>query len=66
VKDYVRIARTRSREAFVPLAHPPGHAQVDFAECISSTALVRYRARLQSHAGQNILGVKPLIAAIQT
>src|ERR1700704_1285856 len=24
VKDYVRIARTRSREAFVPLAHPPG------------------------------------------
>src|SRR3981189_26896 len=25
VKDYVRIARTRSREAFVPLAHPPGH-----------------------------------------
>src|ERR1700738_1689938 len=34
VKDYVRIARTRSREAFVPLAHPPGHAQVDFGECI--------------------------------
>jgi transposase len=34
VKDYVRIARTRSREVFVPLAHPPGHAQVDFGECI--------------------------------
>ena len=29
VKDYVRIARSRSREVFVPLAHPPGHAQVD-------------------------------------
>lgn len=28
VKDYVRLARTRSREVFVPLAHPPGHAQV--------------------------------------
>ena len=28
VKDYVRIARTRSREAFVPLAHPPGHAPI--------------------------------------
>ena len=27
VKDYVRIARSRSREVFVPLAHPPGHAQ---------------------------------------
>jgi transposase len=34
VKDYVRLARTKSREMFVPLAHPPGHAQVDFGECI--------------------------------
>jgi transposase len=34
VKDYVRLARTRSREVCVPLAHPPGHAQVDFGECI--------------------------------
>jgi transposase len=23
VKDYVRLAKTRSRETFVPLAHPP-------------------------------------------
>jgi hypothetical protein len=30
----VRLARTKSREVFVPLAHPPGHAQVDFGECI--------------------------------
>src|SRR5690606_27723861 len=28
VKDYVRIARDRLRETFVPLSHPPG--QVDF------------------------------------
>jgi transposase len=34
VKDYVRLAGTRSREVFVPLAHPPGHAQVDFGECV--------------------------------
>lgn len=34
VKDYVRLARTRAREVFVPLAHPPGHAQVDFGECV--------------------------------
>jgi transposase len=34
VKDYVRIARARSREVFVPLVHPPGHAQVDFGECV--------------------------------
>jgi transposase len=33
VRDYVRIARARSREVFVPLPHPPGHAQVDFGEC---------------------------------
>jgi hypothetical protein len=30
VNDYARISRTRSREVFVPLAHPPGHAQVDY------------------------------------
>jgi transposase len=32
VKDYVRERRRRSREMFVPLAHAPGHAQVDFGE----------------------------------
>ena len=32
VKDHARIERTRGREAFVPLAHPPGHAQADFGE----------------------------------
>ena len=26
VKDYVRERRRRSREMFVPLVHPPGHA----------------------------------------
>ena len=43
VKDYVRIARTRSREAFVPLAHPPGHAQVDFGECFGVIGGVRMK-----------------------
>jgi transposase len=32
VKDYVREHRQRSREMFVPLHHPPGHAQADFGE----------------------------------
>jgi len=32
VKDYVRERRRRTREMFVPLSHPPGHAQVDFGE----------------------------------
>ena len=34
VKDYVRSRRQSSREAFVPLHHPPGHAQVDFGEAV--------------------------------
>jgi len=34
VKDYVAGRRRRAREMFVPLTHPPGHAQVDFGEAI--------------------------------
>jgi len=32
VTDYIREAKRRSREVFVPLSHAPGHAQVDFGE----------------------------------
>ena len=32
VKDYIREHRRRGREMFVPLHHPPGHAQADFGE----------------------------------
>ncbi len=32
VKDYVKIAKGLARETFVPLAHPPGHAQVDLGK----------------------------------
>ena len=35
VKDYVRAGRQSTREAFVPLHHPPGHAQVDFGEAVA-------------------------------
>ena len=34
VKDYVAEVRLRSQEMFVPLVHPPGHAQVDFGEAL--------------------------------
>lgn len=34
VKDYVAGWCQRSQEMFVPLVHPPGHAQVDFGEAI--------------------------------
>ncbi len=32
VKDYVRLKRLTQQEMFVPLSHPPGHAQADFGE----------------------------------
>lgn len=38
VKDYVREQRRRSQEMFVPLAHPPGHAQADFGEALAIIA----------------------------
>ena len=34
VTDYVREAKRRTREVFVPLSHAPGHAQVDFGETL--------------------------------
>jgi transposase len=41
VKDYVRVRRGQMKEAFVPLTHPPGHAQVDFGQCIGIIGGVR-------------------------
>ena len=35
VKDYVAGVQQRSAEMFVPLAHPPGHAQADFGEAVA-------------------------------
>ena len=35
VKDYVYGVQQRQRVMFVPLAHPPGHAQVDFGEALA-------------------------------
>ena len=35
MKDYVYGVRQRQRVMFVPLAHPPGHAQVDFGEALA-------------------------------
>jgi len=34
IKDVVREHERRNREMFVPLVHPPGHAQVDFGEAV--------------------------------
>ena len=34
VKDYVREHRRQTKEMFVPLSHPPSHAQCDFGEAL--------------------------------
>ena len=44
VKDYVREARVRHKEVFVPLAHPPGEAQADFGEAMVVIAGVEQKA----------------------
>ena len=38
VKDYVHDKKLSSKEMFVPLHHPPGHAQVDFGEAMGVIA----------------------------
>ena len=43
VKDYVRLCRARGRETFVPLTHPPRHAQVDFGEAVAIIGGVRQK-----------------------
>jgi transposase len=43
VKDYVKVAKASARETFVPLTHPPGHAQVDFGEAIGVIGGVRQK-----------------------
>ncbi len=46
VKDYVRERMLRTKEAFVPLCHPPGHAQADFGEAVVVIAGERRKAAL--------------------
>ena len=44
VKDYVREHRRRTQEMFVPLSHPPGHAQCDFGEAVAVIGRVERKA----------------------
>jgi transposase len=45
VKDYVRDARLRHKEVFVPLAHPPGDAQAGFGEAVVVIGGVEQKGR---------------------
>ena len=46
VRDYVRERRLVMKEAFVPLSHPPGHAQVDFGEALVVIAGIQQKAAM--------------------
>ena len=54
VTDYVREKKRRTREVFVPLAHAPGHAQVDFGEALGEIGgamrKIRYFAMALPHS----------------
>jgi transposase len=45
VRDYLRPRRQARREVFVPLAHPPGHAQADFGEAVAVLGGVEQKIR---------------------
>ena len=67
VKDYVRERRRRLREMFVPLAHPPGHAQADFGEADAIIAGVERRAHFfvmtLPHSDACFVAAYPAVAA---
>jgi transposase len=46
VQTAVQRAKRYSKEAFVPLSHPPGHAQFDFGEAVVEIAGERTKAAL--------------------
>jgi len=46
VREAVAQARRYSKKAFVPLSHPPGHAQFDFGEATVIVAGVTRKAAL--------------------
>jgi hypothetical protein len=46
VQTAVKSAKRYSKEVFVPLSHPPGHAQFDFGEAVVEIAGVRTKAAL--------------------
>ena len=43
VKAYVGEHRARAQEMFVPLTHPPGHAQADFGEAVAVIGGIRQK-----------------------
>jgi transposase len=63
VKDYVRDARLRHKEVFVPLSHPPGDAQADFGEALVVIAGVEQKGHFLCvdlpHSDDSFVGIFP-------
>jgi transposase len=59
VKDYVAGVQQRAQEMFVPLAHPPGHAQADFGEALAVIGGVMPKACSRTRAEDPLLRVRP-------
>ena len=58
VKDYVREHRRHRREMFVPLTHPPGHAQADFGSLCTGSSIAIAPSRAPSFkAGKTLRNV---------
>ncbi len=60
VQTAIKEAKQYSKEAFVPLSHPPGHAQFDFGEAVVEIAGERRKAAL------GVITVPALTRAIET
>ena len=45
VRDYLRPRRLARKEAFIPLTHPPGHAQADFGEAVAILGGIERKVR---------------------
>jgi len=50
----------RAQEMFVPLAHPPGHAQADFGEALAVIGGVEQKIRKHPVSTAGTVLIKPL------
>ena len=57
VTDYVRARKRLSKEVFVPLAHDPGHAQVDFGEAWAIICAFRRKAATNSDSKRPLIPI---------
>lgn len=57
IKDYIREREQRSREMFVPLAHPAGDAQAGFGEDLAQLNLACVQSLSHWMIASNVSGL---------